>query len=63
MQRFVGAGSNKLVKLIKNNIINFLKLIRDKMFVELSDVLFNEIRFVRTLYEGGPLKTRFIKLV
>ena len=30
------------------------------MFVELSDVLFNEIRFVRTLYEGGPLKTRFV---
>jgi len=46
MQRFVGAGTGN----------------KDKMFVELSDVLFNEIRFVRTLYEGGPLKTRLLEL-
>lgn len=57
-------GANKLKKEVKNRFLQsirdpMLRFVgqpnsRDKMFIEISEVLFNEIRYVRTLVGGHP---------
>jgi len=57
-------GANKLKQEVKNRFVQsirdpMLRFVgqpnsRDKMFIEISEVLFNEIRYVRTLVGGHP---------
>merc|ERR1719379_2675440 len=57
-------GANKLKQEVKNRFLQsirdpLLRFVgqpnsRDKMFIEISEVLFNEIRYVRTLVGGHP---------